>query len=1076
MRRPLKALSFSLSLAHATLFACSAPAPARAADPAPASQPVGDFRNKLHSMLERIDRSITIVRTQITESQNAPFLPDLYLQLGELLSQRANALYYIQMEKDNKTTGSVSVSAGGVKFSSVIRAQKDAIAIFKLILKDFPKSDKRPKVYHYLTVSYRSIDEIPAMIENAAALLKEFPSSVEAMRSQLVLAQHFYDKREWETARAPLLPVLDCEFVYEKNAARYRMGLIHLGEEKHAESLKLFESVVTDDELKEEEDPVEVSITSQVVKTNLKREALIDSVRAYTYVHKDETHDPIGYYSGIAPSEQHFQEVIEKLAVRLISLKRYKVALQLLRTLTERVSDPLKALNIYQEVLLKMTVEERLKFPPEELGSVLERLVVWTTTYNVPMNLILDSKNFFEKQTRELATTSHESAKAATEPEARKVLLRRARDLYQIYLKFFKDSSFAPRMAANLGDVHFLEKSYPKCGEVLLRLSEGEYGKAPQDIRVRAIQDSLHCLQQKDDYPFYEQIRVRGLQIRAATAYMAIDKRKAADPAIHLLQLKAEYEQGFFETVLPRLYSFISRFRRAKQATDAADLVLDYHNTRNDLPELQRAADRILKLGIGDAAYQARLNNIRKRVDLTKLLDKVESISISGNATEAKSYLTAAVGMDDPSLRSIALQKALATSKRDRDTATFFKTAGIFAQQEKDPEKKANLLISMASEKMRITRYRDALGILEQVHGGSGYPAALRARAYETALSIAVSLRDPGLIESLAARPGAGNLPQPARERAAKVLADYLDSPHSLSSSGEQTLLRLNGQQPLPGSLYKSRVPAARTYLHKACQASAGQPPCAWLQLEQAEKARAAVLAAIRSAPRSLDEVQKLAPRVAETTARFQGLEGKGDPQIDMITALRSHEILEALAGFLRAAAQAQAEFGEILAQKAEESSKAAKAHLERCRLVASRSAAVTPVNRHCDTGTTLQLAQLVHWTVKPAAVAGRGDPSSAAHETLQKAIFAADNDPDPLLQAATVYLEAGLAHHAAAAALIGVGLYPALEPDFSAVAGCATLKLGLFGEANFHLKRASDHRQLKTACAAQLTQLTSAN
>jgi hypothetical protein len=52
-----------------------------------------EFKHKLSESVQKTDKSIKIIRQQITESANAPFLPDLYVQLGDLLSQKSITLY-----------------------------------------------------------------------------------------------------------------------------------------------------------------------------------------------------------------------------------------------------------------------------------------------------------------------------------------------------------------------------------------------------------------------------------------------------------------------------------------------------------------------------------------------------------------------------------------------------------------------------------------------------------------------------------------------------------------------------------------------------------------------------------------------------------------------------------------------------------------------------------------------------------------------------------------------------------------------------------------------------------------------
>ena len=79
------------------------------------------------------------LREQIAESQSAPFLSDLYLQLAELLSQKSNALYYVEMEK----SGGEKAKNG---FSAVIATQKESISVYEKILKEFPATDKKAQI------------------------------------------------------------------------------------------------------------------------------------------------------------------------------------------------------------------------------------------------------------------------------------------------------------------------------------------------------------------------------------------------------------------------------------------------------------------------------------------------------------------------------------------------------------------------------------------------------------------------------------------------------------------------------------------------------------------------------------------------------------------------------------------------------------------------------------------------------------------------------------------------------------------------------------------------------------------
>src|SRR5262249_37682893 len=159
-------------------------------------------------------------------------------------------------------------------------------------------------------------------------------------------------------------------------------------------------------ELKEEDSPYSVSLKVKGLKSDLKREALIDSIRAYTRLHA-KNGDPVGYYSRIAPSEIHFQEAIEKLAVRYIYVKNYGQAVKLLRTLSERTSDPQRVVNIYREVLMMIPIRSRADIPVQEMAFVLEQYQRWNSYFELSPKTRQDAHDFFEKQIRELATRNH---------------------------------------------------------------------------------------------------------------------------------------------------------------------------------------------------------------------------------------------------------------------------------------------------------------------------------------------------------------------------------------------------------------------------------------------------------------------------------------------------------------------------------------------------------------------------------------------------------------------------------------------------------------------------------------------
>ena len=137
-----------------------------------------EFRQKLSQMLQRTEKSIKLLREQIVESQNAPFLPELYVQLAELLSQKSNSLYYIQMEIRSKTLSADPPS--DKEFSPVVAAQKEAIA----------RNPNSPLTHFQLAGIYSEIGREEEARAEAAEVLRLNPNfSLEVWRQRI----HFKD-------------------------------------------------------------------------------------------------------------------------------------------------------------------------------------------------------------------------------------------------------------------------------------------------------------------------------------------------------------------------------------------------------------------------------------------------------------------------------------------------------------------------------------------------------------------------------------------------------------------------------------------------------------------------------------------------------------------------------------------------------------------------------------------------------------------------------------------------------------------------------------------------------------------
>lgn len=1035
----------------------------------PAVDDSAEFQAKLKIMYEKAEKSIQLLREQIIQNQSAPFLPDLFLQLADLLSEKSNILYYQHMEREK--TADLKLDAKQ-KFNPIVTAQQEAIAVYQQILKEFPNFGKRDKVLYRLAISQKSIDESAAFVTTSERLLREYPKAKESMQVRLLLGQFYFEQQDFKSSADALRPAQDCEFPFERNAARYRLGLIRLNEEKFGEALKYFEKVATDEELKEGDNPLEVSIKTRTVNSNIKREALIDSVRAFTEVYKRNP-DPIGFYNRVSPSEALFQETIEKLAYRYIFLKNETQAMGLLRVLSERVADPQKVVNIYQEVLLMIPPMQRIEVPAEEMQFLLAKYNNWISFFDVPENTKKEAEKFFETQIREMGTKSHDLGKSEFSTARKDLLYERARNFYHLYLGYFGKSKEAVKIATNLADVYYYQKNFLKSGDLYLRIYQGEFGSAAD--KEALLQNAILCFQKPAPNDFYEIVRNKGLLVKAIQSYMAFDAKKKRDPKLNFILIKSTYEQGLYDLALPQFISFIGSYPSAtKEVTAAADIGLDYYNMRSDFEGLVDWSKKILAINTIPSALRTRLKDVQSKALMKKIDEDVKGKANYDAFSQGKIYFETALSMQDESMRSAVLEQALARSKSEKDVNTFIKAARAIAAAEKDSNKRAKILLGMGDQTLAIGRLYQTLGVWQEVLNDAKTPANIKKQVREKSLRLAIMLKDWPKIEHFSA--SKAGVSDTLRQNAQTQMGHYMDSaiqtsPRVLNSvpfrslSAEELLPYFRGQARLPLQVQGQVRSSARNI----CAKQRDVMLCRWERAFFLPSKVANFRATLAKASTKLQAIEPAALKLSGLLREFRSVEDSGDPTLDIFTSLYKARAYKEFAQYLKRVGIANKQIAEVLSAKASESMQNAKQEYTQCLKIMNAASIFSPINKFCLNKSEPSLGEAFTWKRLVVDQVVAKDPKSPAIEDLQKKIFVDSNKPTSYLELSEIYLSGRDYRHAVAMATYGMSTFPQAKEDFAAILGCGLAELGLYSEAAFHLKSASDYKNIKGTCWSKL-------
>lgn len=1037
------------------------------------------FKAKLSLMLSYINKSLEIIKEQITHNQNAPFLADLYMELGSLYSQKANALYYIQMER----MGSDTAANTKKSFKIVIEASKEAIATYELLIKDFPSFPKRAEVLYLLAVTNQAIDNEAKFMVITEKLIKDFPKSEEAMKGRMLLGKHHFIKGDYKDALKMFDPISKSKFNFVKNQAIYNMGQVYIRQGKYKKALNAYRRVILDKKLEKHGAATEIAIKDRQVKTSLKREALLDSVQPFTYLYPNHK-NPASYYAKIAPTETLFQEIVQKLAFRYINLKKYQTAIRLLRVLSERSIDPEKVINIYQEVLTMIPLSKRLHIEVKEIRFVLEKFNFWFSYYKLHPKLQLVGNRFLEIQLRELGTRNHDEAKKKRikyKPKMR--YLKKAIAFYQMYLGTFPKHKNAIKMAINLADVYYRMKRYPESGSYYLRVANNEFGvtshtkkKLSIATQKELILNALNALQKQKIYTFYDQTWRRGLLLKSIGRLMNIDKTKRKDADLNFLMARTQFEQGLHKKALDNLYKFMQKFPNSKYVADAGDLILSYFNTSGDYAGLDRWSAKLLKLKFADQSFKKRLEVIRKQAKLKTLDSDIKTVSGYDDFYQSRSYYKFALQTDDPELKNIALEQALQRSRDERDIETFFTTALTLAKQEKDPKKSLPIYKSVANEYLLIARYPSASKAYANIYNNKKYPEKERLDAFFKGFSITLGLKDfPGMIPFIK-NPFWRKVSPDLKEQVLQVIAGALNSevkvPKKLvtyliqnSSEALHLLSFYKSQKQLDSSTWK----VAQQKINNLCREE-DESVCYWLKMAQLEQAKDQYLKKLRasSAP---GDIGPLGNGFVALKEPYEALFQTEDGQLKVLVAIRMMELFKELGTYLNRAAAKGGPDKAALQQNATSSLNTAKEYSKACYEISKNAEVYVGITSYCaEDAKPLLFSDVFKRTVKPLPTKvveyNQGDPL-----TLQKQMLV-DKNGDTYLELADAFLSEKKYRLANAVAMYGLNLFSEKSDNFTAILGCATMKLGLLNEAKFHLSGASDYQGLKTKCLQEIDAL----
>ncbi len=631
----------------------------------------GRTLEQMRNDLIRIDQGIEVTRKRIRDVKDARFLPDLYFTLSEFYVNKSRVMYAVKVAERK------GVAIEEIDTTAEKRAKVQAIDIYQTIIDKFPKLPERDRAMFFKAHEQRELGLLDEMLITYRQLTSEYPKSQYWSESIVVIGDYLYDqKKDMELALEQYAKILQMPLGPFTPLARYKMGWCYVNLERFKDAMLAYEGVI------KENTDIDLSELPEIYrKTDVRRDALMAVVRPYSELNDKELLalgdwrlDPVAYIRQLSSDRLTYEKGLQRLAKRMEIKQRYSAA----------VRAYLEVLRVSLDLETRMDMVERLYVAMKNTNlRAPVRGDVDEVTKTILMVRASDLRNAVKKKAvfdyeifaRDVATRSHEKAKQSSqEPDYAEAI----RD-YNSYLGVFPKSKYRAQMTLNLAESYFNSKSYVEAGKLYHKLAkETKDGKKKESFFESGLESLVQGLKNVEQLNRLELTEARYALRDLGGRMLALFPRHRAAAEIRFNVGQTYYDERNFDSAVKALKIFIAKHPSDGKVADAANLILDAYNQKEDYPGMIREGRWILaKIKIRDANLRANIKQIIQQAELKAVQEKAGDFSSKNYASNlmelAKKYKGSSLG-------DKALYEAFVALKAKRDPQMFKTGEQLIAQ------------------------------------------------------------------------------------------------------------------------------------------------------------------------------------------------------------------------------------------------------------------------------------------------------------------------------------------------------------------------------------------------------------
>lgn len=526
---------------------------------------------ELHAQIDKVNRSIEVTKEIIKRSEKRDYLPDLLFRLAELHAEKSRYLFLIEAERQGGSRMVVCPEAKLVK--------ERAVRIYEGILADFPRWADNDKVLFFLAHEQRELGLYEEMTRTYQRLIDEYPKSSYRLEARLVLGDYCFDRSDLPRAESYYSQILAEPESFVHPMARYKLAWIRINQDRMKDALELLHRIVLG--AASEEDRARGGAAAPANRVDVRREALIDMVFAYTEVKEPET--ALAFFEPLTGSRAELALVLDKLGNRYFVQQKWAPAAQVYRRLAEIAFDPQRLVEYVQRIA--RTVEETgdLSSADRDLALLARAVRLHGGEWRYPREEQGAVARELEVLARDEVTRLHEEARKA----GNRSNLGVAADAYRIYLSTFPSSPQAGALRMNMAEALSDAGRQLEAGQAFEQVAATlPAGAEREESQYAAIVAYAEALAASEGLSPLALLRAQEGLKAVGASFIEEHPQSPKVPGVRFNIARLSYDQGQYREAAELLRSFVEAHPTLPEAPAAGHLALDALSRLEDLEGL----------------------------------------------------------------------------------------------------------------------------------------------------------------------------------------------------------------------------------------------------------------------------------------------------------------------------------------------------------------------------------------------------------------------------------------------------------------------------------------------------------